>query len=176
MMETNSIGLSNSVRLHLRHLKTGLVFLVDSEADVSVLPRPKDWKADPIDFKLHAANDTAINVHGIITRTLSFIQNRVLDWQFYVADVPHPILGADALAHFHLLPDLRNRTLVDSFGQVYGRGIVANASSSSVSLVADSHPLQNLLKQFPTVIGIVEPLDVPKENRVFIESPPRNHR
>ena len=166
-MEAKSSVANNSVRLHLKDLKSNLVFLVDTGADVSVLPRPEGWKGSPLEFKLHAANSTPINVYGVTHCTISFEQNRVIDWQFYIADVSHPILGADALAFYNLLPDLKNRTLIDAFGQVFGRGIVASANASSISLIADSLPFQELLRQFASVIGIADPVIVPKEHRVF---------
>ena len=104
------------MRLHLKDIKTGLVYLVNSGAEVSVTPKPSDWRYPPLPLKLYNAHLTPLNVYDVSRCTLSFENNTVLDWQFYIADVPFPILGYDALVHFHLLPDLRNRTLVDSFG------------------------------------------------------------
>ena len=46
------------------------------------------------------------------------MENRSLNWQFYVANVPYLILGGDALAHYHLLPDLANSRLIHLFRQV----------------------------------------------------------
>ena len=166
-METKCLGLSNSVRLHLKDLETGIVFLVDSGADISVLSRPKDWKASSPNFKLYAANQTPISVYGVVKRALSFEQNKVIEWQFYMADVAQAILGADALAYYHLLTDLKKQRLIDSFGQVFGHGTTAKSDAPSVTLVAESSTFQTLLKQFPTVIGIADPETVPKEHRVF---------
>jgi len=38
---------------------------------------------------------------------------REFPWRFIVADVLQPIIGADFLAHYHLLPDMRRKKLLD---------------------------------------------------------------
>ena len=85
--------------------------------------------------QLLAANLTPINVFCIQRRTVEFALGKPFHWEFLTADMPYPILGGDALAHLHLLPDLTERTLVDSSGQVYGRCDFVEISHSSVSLV-----------------------------------------
>ena len=159
-----NLGLGTSNSLHLKDSKTGVAYLINFGAEVSVVPKPDSWEGQPF----YAANLSPINVYGVTRRKLPFELNLTLDWQFYVANVPHSILGGDALVHFHLLPDLKTRTLVDPFGRICGRGSVALIEAfSQLSLVDVSHPYHNLLKQFLMVIGLADLEKVSGDNGVF---------
>ena len=109
-METQFPG-RKSARLHLKDQNSGLTFLIDTGADVSVVPRPKDWEIKPSSFTLFAANMTPIHTYTVEVLTVQFLPGKAFNWPFYVADVPYPILGGNALAHFNFLPDLANKTL-----------------------------------------------------------------
>ena len=167
-METNSLGQGLSPRLLLKDVNSKLEFLVDTGSDVSIIPRNKQWKGKPLKFRFFAANQTPINVYGIVNRTILFEKGEAFTWPFYVADVSHPILGADALMHLHLLPDLKKKRLIDSFGQIYGQGTVSTSDAqSNISIIEKSQPFGDILKDFPSVIGIAEPISVSKEHNVF---------
>ena len=165
--EACALGPLNTIRLHLRDLISGKHFLIDSGAEVSILPKPDNWKGQPLNCKLYAANKSQIKVYGIANRIIKFVDNKPLVWQFYIADVPYPIFGGDALAHFHLLPDLKNRTLIDSEGQIFGQGSICSAELESISLIDQSSPLKEVLGGFPSVIGITEPISIPKQQQTF---------
>lgn len=82
-----------------RDNKTRLAFLVDTGANVSVIPK-KCVSAKNIykgDYKLFAANDSEIKTYGISELELSFGLRRSFKWTFIVCDVKQPILGADFL-------------------------------------------------------------------------------
>ena len=91
-----------------------LYFLVDTGADISVIPAKKEDQSKVSEFKLYAANGTSINTYGerVLDLTLGFC--REFSWSFVVADVNYPIIGADLLAHYGLLPDLKHGRLIDS--------------------------------------------------------------
>ena len=148
---------TNSNRLHLFDLRSGLTFLVDTGASVSVLPKPKGLRANPLSFKLYAANQTIINVYKIEPRTVEFEKGKQITWQFYTAEVPYPILGGDILAKFKLLPDLSNKTLVNSSGVIFGRGVALPSKELAINLVEGSNAFDQLLDNYPSVIGIIEP-------------------
>ena len=76
---------------------------------------------------------TPINVYKVEHLTVKFKEGKAFNWQFYVADVPYPILGGDALAHYHFLPDLTERKVVDSSGQIIGEGIVNAVNPFTIS-------------------------------------------
>lgn len=107
-------GIIKNRRLTISDRKDGVAYLIDTGADISVIPR-RMVKGALIhtDFQLFAANNTVINTYGNRTRTLDLGLRRPFRWQFVVADVTQPIIGADFLAHHGILPDLKNRRLVD---------------------------------------------------------------
>lgn len=60
---------------------------------------------------LMAANGSPINSHGrkdIVVR----LAGRTYTWSFRLADVTQPLLGADFLAHNHLLVDVAGQKLI----------------------------------------------------------------
>lgn len=91
-----------------------LCFLIDSRSDVSVLPR-KGIKVIDIQttYALYAANNSEIKTFGMKTLTLDFGLPEKCIWNFVVADVSTPIIGANLLKACHLLPDLARRLLID---------------------------------------------------------------
>ena len=87
--------------------------MIDTGADISVISRPKNWHQGPVRFKLYAVNGSSIYVFGVSQREINIGLPHRLRWNFTVADVPHSIIGADLLSHYHLLPDLKLKKLVD---------------------------------------------------------------
>ena len=63
---SNETELPRSRRLFIHDPKTDLRFMIDSGADVSVIPRKKEKTPDK--FKLYAANGTPISMYS--TRNL----------------------------------------------------------------------------------------------------------
>ncbi|KAK7601091.1 hypothetical protein V9T40_008532 [Parthenolecanium corni] len=104
---------SHSRRLFIFDPKTRQSYLIDTGADVSVLPVARGQRPQPSDYKFYAANGTPINTYGGQQVTMDRGLRRAFKWSFIVADVSYPIIGADMLEHFALLVDLRNKCLTD---------------------------------------------------------------
>lgn len=143
-------------RLQIKEKQTGLRFLVDTGADISVIPknelRPKNKTFEPQSkIKLFAANGSIINTYGTKTMTLDLGLRRSYIWSFTVADVTHPIIGADFLKHHGLLVDLRNKRLLDELTKLYLPAQVTNSKQPTVCTVCIDHPFYDLLKDFPDV-------------------------
>ncbi|KAG5322117.1 POL4 protein, partial [Pseudoatta argentina] len=66
-------------------------------------------------------------------------------WNFCVA-VPYPINGADLIAHYGLLPDLKSRRLIS--------GIVKSVPQLAISTVNSSTKFARILYEFPKVTGL----------------------
>ena len=94
---------------------TGLCFLIDTGACRSLLPKSKVHSgcSPGTDHHLIAANGTRILTYGYKSMRLSF-GGSAYQWDFIVADVSIPIIGAKFLANFNLLVDVGNRRLVDT--------------------------------------------------------------
>ena len=93
-----------SKRLHVRDRISGKSFLIDTSADISLVPaNPKPQRPN--------------------------------SWSFCIADVPHPIIGADLLSHYGLLVDLKRSRLVDSSTNIYTLAVVKDVSVDSIFAV-----------------------------------------
>lgn len=90
-------------------------FLIDTGADVSVLPlATPTYDLRPSNTLLFAANGTPIKVIGEQLIKLNLGLRREFCWPFVVADVTSPIIGADFIRHFDLLIDLRRARIIDN--------------------------------------------------------------
>lgn len=98
-----------------RHLHSNIRFLIDTGSDVSIIPATKnDRLKGPTSFRLHAANGTVINTYESRFVSTDIGLQRRFCWSFLVADVSTAIIGADFLASFGLMVDLKNRRLIDN--------------------------------------------------------------
>ena len=142
-----AISPTRTRRLFIYDKKERHQFLIDTGADVSVLPARKEDREHPTDYKLYAANGTEINTYGEHYCELSLDLRRALPWRFIVTDVPYPIIGADFLIHYALLPDLRNRRLVDGLTLMYVKCSLIMTTHPTVTTV-DTSAFAKLLAEF----------------------------
>ena len=100
--------------LHITDRNSGRRFLVDTGAEVSVLPATGlDTRSASPGPSLVAANGSTIRTYG--TRNVPLcIGARKYVWEFVLADVAKALLGADFLLANSLLVDLKGRRLVDA--------------------------------------------------------------
>ena len=91
-------------RTFLIDQSSGVSFLVDSDASVSVIPvslvHPRSRSPPLPELALRAANDSVISVYGSRSVSLDLGFGRLFRWVFLLADVQQAILGADFLSHF----------------------------------------------------------------------------
>ena len=93
---------------------SGRRFLIDTGAEVSVLPATGlDTRTGQSGSSLKAANGSSIKTYGVRTTTLR-LATRQYKWEFIIADVARPLLGADFLRANSLLVDLKGKRLVDA--------------------------------------------------------------
>jgi len=126
--------------------------LIDTGSDVSVCPprkhrRPKKEEA----YKLYAANGSTIATYGTVTIQPNLGLRRAFPWRFIVADVLQPIIGADFLAHYHLLPDMRKKKLLDGRTGLAVHGITTQKESPSIKTMAEQTPYHEIWTQYPTI-------------------------
>ncbi|KAF0299085.1 hypothetical protein FJT64_003632 [Amphibalanus amphitrite] len=103
--------------LFVRDTETDRQFLVDTGAQVSVLPRRclpngSTLTPAPVGQQLVAANGSPIAVHGTCLLDVTLRQQHRLKHRFFVTDVTTPILGTDFLAAHHLVVDVANQRLL----------------------------------------------------------------
>ena len=90
----DAVGPRSESRLLIKDPSTGIEFLVDSGAEVSLVPRTWESHADP-KVVLTAANGSTISTFGSKLLEVSLNLRRNFVYPFIVADISHAILGAD---------------------------------------------------------------------------------
>lgn len=142
-------GVVSSRRLKLFDKTSGLRFLIDTGSDVSIVPATRQEKLlGPIPFVLHAANGSEIRTFSTKFITTDLGLRRRFTWNFLVSDVSHAIIGADFLAHFGLLVDMKNSNLIDAKTNLRSSGDVMITHVHSITTVSLNHPFHELLMEY----------------------------
>lgn len=143
-----------SRRLWVFDRKTSKKFLIDTGADVSVVPANAPDRRRKGNLVLFAANNSHIKTYGDRYLQLDLGLRRDFRWPFIVADVKCAIIGADLLSHYGLLPDLRNGKLLDSITSLSVNAIITQVESGSITSFEKESQFAQLLRDFP---GITQP-------------------
>ncbi|CAH8621403.1 unnamed protein product [Schistosoma margrebowiei] len=102
------------VRLFYVHdCRTNSRFLVDTGAQVSVIPRGSSESQATV-LRLRATNGSVIPTYGTRQLAVNLGNRRRYLWTFIIANVPTAILGIDFLQHYELLVDSRRLQLIDT--------------------------------------------------------------
>ncbi|XP_033106340.1 uncharacterized protein LOC117108439 [Anneissia japonica] len=129
-------------------------FLIDTEAEVSVVPPTRhERKNRRHDYNLNAANNSLIATYGHRSITLDLGLRRKSSWIFVIADVSHPIIGADFLRHFVLLDDMTHHRLVDTTTNLSIQGILSKCPPLKLmfNTVVGKSNFDNILPEFPSI-------------------------
>ena len=148
-----SSGVSHQSRLfYVTDASTKQQFLIDTGAEVSVLPpRPTD-RTHRQGYDLQAANSSTIATYGTRSLTLNLGLRRSFPWIFTIADVNHAIIGADFLRHFNLLVDLRSCSLIDAVTNLRVNGITSPITAiSPVYASFETTPFTTILSDYPDI-------------------------
>ena len=148
-VETASDSHSNSRRLFVTDQFSKQSFLIDTGADISVYPARLASRRQADDITLFAANGTQIKTYGFISLSLDFRLRRDFKWRFIVADVTNPIVGADFLSFFGLMPDLKNGRLLDNNTGLRSIGCIKCVDTPTVRTISDNSAYHRLLAEFP---------------------------
>ena len=129
---------------------SGRRLLVDSGAQRSILPaQPVDTMAGGRGPQMDAANGTPIRTYGTRQVEVCF-GGRRFGWDFVVAAVSTPLLGADFLCAFSLLVDVKNCRLIDALSFASYPCTLGGAGALCLSnTLVTGDPYQHLLAQFP---------------------------
>lgn len=152
-------------RLCVTDLTTGLKFLVDTGANISVLPAPKNKsRTSNSEYKLYAANGTLINTYGVKTLDLDLKLRRHFRWTFVLADVKQPILGADFLSKHKLLVDIYNKKLIDQVTNLFAVASITFNSQPVVRTIDSNNEYNDLLLEFPEITKPMCFKDIPRHS------------
>ena len=166
-------AMSHSGRLRIRD-NNGTTFLIDSGADLSLIPKKPSDTSSPTGYVLYAANGSEIQTYGTKRITTCLGLRRNFTWEFLVADITEAIIGCDFLSHYDLLIDVSNQTIIDRVTTIQKRGTTTN-SGPAISIVArpTSHSIvQHLSQKYPRVFAPTnkDPSQTPASSKHFIET------
>ncbi|BHF81749.1 hypothetical protein SprV_0802488300 [Sparganum proliferum] len=142
---------------YVRDTRSGRRFLVDTGAQLSVIPpTPADRRCPNPGLFLQAVNTSPITTFGTCSLSLYIGLQRLFPWVFVVADIPCAILGADFLAAFDLLVDCRQSRLHDKTTKLTVRGISSSDTSRHLVVLdpEPENPFRQLLAKYP---GLTRP-------------------
>ncbi|GFQ94633.1 retrovirus-related Pol polyprotein from transposon 297, partial [Trichonephila clavata] len=150
-------------RLYLLDINSRSKYLIDTVAEVSVIPLTTVSKhLPPASLPLFAATGTVISTYGQKLATLDLGLRRVFKLPFIIAEVSQPIIGADFLRHYGLLVDIRHGCLVDSLIKLHTHGMVKQGNNSGIKAVNGNTKFQRLLAEFSS---LVEAVSTPRKLR-----------
>ena len=145
------VGCSGNL-LFVTDTDSGRRILCDTGAQVSVLP-PSDLDVQQgrRGLALEAANSSPIQTFGKRDAVMCFGGQR-LKWDFLVAKVSTPLLGADFLCTNGLLVDVRNQRLInaETFNSL-PCALSGSSSSKLSSTLSASDDFSRLLTEFPVL-------------------------
>ena len=138
-----------------------LDFLIDTGADISVLPvKHAGNRTRQQVGTLYAANGSSIATYGDTVLTLDLNLGRSYSWEFATADVRYPILGADFLKNFNLTINLHKCCLSDPTTGLSINGSINHSPHTSIQAMNKGAHTE-LLKNFPSLTetsASVEPI------------------
>lgn len=127
---------STSPRLFVKVKHYDDEFLVDTGSDLSAIPPAVAKATTPItNYNVFAANGSPITTHGATELNIDVGLPKNYIWNFVVAEVSQPIIGADFLKYYNILPDLTNKKLIDGATMCSVQCAVRQSSHSSISSI-----------------------------------------
>jgi len=134
-------------RLFMKDRISKIGYLIDTGSDVSVYPHSmiRD-KPRAEAYQLYAANGSEIKTYGTLTLQPDFGLRRAFPWRFIIAEVLQPIIGANFLAHYHLLLDMRRKKLIDGTTGLAVQGLTARHAVPSIKTIAERTRYQDTNK------------------------------
>ena len=148
-------------------------FLVDTGADVSLLPAKFKKYAFPFDVQLEAANKSNIKTFGCVATNLILPSlRRSFHMSFVVADVNFAILGADFFKDNNLLIDVSHKLILDNTTKLsVNLSLVScDVPSINASVISPNSELLKILSENENVFNIHAPRPTPTTQFSIINS------
>lgn len=153
----SNLGIASSTsrthqRLSLVNPATRIKLLIDTGADISILPKTASNEKDKSRQRyLLAANNTRISTYGTRRLTLTLGLPKQLEWEFTIADVDSAIIGADFLHFFGLLVDIRGQRLIEQASACAIKCKPSASTAPSIKILQIEPPFWNIVNQFPNI-------------------------
>ena len=177
---THTSNVHTTPLLHVQDSSTGIYFLVDTGAEVSVvLPSQEDFKRHPHPNRsLVAANGSPIDTYGVKRMVLK-INHSQFSWTFRIAKAHVHIIGADFLRAHALVPDLVNKQLICLKNLKILRGSLKHSYSVKITSIAVQDEFMSMLKSRPALTTPTFASKTPKhsvQHYIITSGPPIKSR
>ncbi|CAB0040807.1 unnamed protein product [Trichogramma brassicae] len=156
LIEASDSDVSGLKRLFVLAQLSEQLFLIDTGAEVSVLPATHADGLVPSSFLLHAVNGSDFRTFG--KRILSVDLETRFPLGIHVLRRAIPIFGADAIYHFNLLPHLKRGQLINNNTKLAVSGRLAFALVVGISALDKAHPMAHLLARYPQIFSPSAPI------------------
>ena len=144
-----------SLQLIVLDKNSGLRFVVDSGAQVSVIPPTlQDRRSGTCGSTLQAANGSQILCYGE-RQTVLRLDDRSYGARLVIADVRRPLLGADFLRRHNLLVDMRGQRLIESDSYHAVHSMIDSTQSTPIqlsSIAPTSNKFRKILNLYPEIL------------------------
>ncbi|GBN29592.1 hypothetical protein AVEN_37227-1 [Araneus ventricosus] len=157
----------NNCRLVIHDRPSGHNFLVDTGADIFVVPLSSAERCKPKSLlNLLAANGTKINTYGTRNLSLNIGLRRIFPWSFIIADVFRPILGADFLTQYGIIIDLKSKSLKDQQTTLTSTGKISTDNIPSITALKLYLNINDLIREYNDIFDDVErsPIKIQSHN------------
>lgn len=142
-------------RLYVKERSSGRNFLIDTGADISVIPPTGNDKNNrSCQFTLFAANGSTIKTYGSKSATLNLGLNRPIKWIFIIADVKTGIIGSDLLHKFDLLVDIKNNKLIDNLTKQSTSGQITTHNNLQIKSISKLSIYHQIIQEFPDLLDL----------------------
>ncbi|GFX10821.1 uncharacterized protein TNCV_4740411 [Trichonephila clavipes] len=143
-------ALAKKCHLFVFDKHTNQRYLVDSGADVSIIPTPNE-NMKPNKFEHFAANDSKIKTYCQKLLKLDLHLLRSFPWNFIMADVNTAIIGSDFVNKYILIIDIKNEHLIDPLTKLSTKGERFTGHTPQIKTLATSLDSEYaaILRDFP---------------------------
>ena len=131
-----------------------LPFLIDTGAEVSIIPSTSSDKNNRCHLTLQTINNSPISTFSAHSLTFNLGFCCTFHRVFVIVEVKTPILCADFLRHYGLLVDMGYKCLIDTVTNLHVQGITSNKPSISLTLLPKTPTslYDKILHDFSTVV------------------------
>lgn len=155
--------------------------LLDTGVQLSfVLPSRTAGKRKQMMPTLESVNGSAIAFYGQKSLTLGFGLKQAFRWIFEIADIRHPILGANFLENFHLKVNMHSRRHFGSSTRLFAHGVTSKGQVPMCTIVeVKPTPYDAILREFPAVSRPCNVLQAVQQNvthHILTKVPPVSPR
>lgn len=139
-------------RLYIKDRIAGFHFLIDTGADIAVIPRQRNFgTSTPTWFQLYAADRSVIRTYSDKVMNLTLGLKRNFTWRFCIADLSRLIIGVNLLKFYSILVDVKNRRDYDTTTKLSTAGHIATSEYRSISTVCETSVYHGIFKEFPSL-------------------------